>query len=346
MSTLHITRDGSVLRKVDERLKVTIEKETIIDVPLIKVDHVVVWGRVTVTPLTVRSLLEHGIEIVYLTTYGKYIGRLQPEFSKNSILRKAQYKASDDKGKTEAISKALVYGKLANIRTILLRAGRSHNPEDKVDEVGSNIAGVKIEEAIERIKVTIRKLKDAASVDEIRGHEGAGTAAYFGVFGELIKADGFSFDGRERRPPTDPVNALLSLGYVLLTSDMHTVCNIVGFDPYIGFLHSDKYGKPSLALDLVEEFRPVMVDSLVLSLINKKVIQIDDFEVELGKVYKLKDSAFKKFLQHYEEKKRAEIKHPLFDYKATYFKSFELQARLLGKFISGEIEEYIPFLIK
>lgn len=334
MSALHITRDGSVLRKVDERLKVTFEKETVIDVPLIKVDQVIIWGRVTVTPSTVRSLLEHGIEIIYLSAYGKYIGRVQPEFSKNSILRKAQYRASEDKEKVTSISKHLVYGKLANMRTILLRAERFNELEGK------------IEEAIERIRIGIRRLKDAASTDEVRGYEGAGTAAYFGVFGELIKADDFSFDGREKRPPTDPVNALLSLGYVLLTNDIHTACNIVGFDPYIGFLHTDKYGKPSLPLDLVEEFRPVIVDSLVLSLINKRVVQIDDFDVELGNVYKLKDGAFKKFLQHYEEKKRTEIKHPLFDYKATYMKSFELQARLLGKFISGEIEEYIPFLIK
>jgi CRISPR-associated protein Cas1 len=323
-----------VLRKVDERLKVTFEKETVIDVPLIKVDQVIVWGRVTVTPSTVKSLLEHGIEIIYLSTYGKYIGRVQPEFSKNSILRKAQYRASDDKEKSISISKHLVYGKLANMRTILLRAERF------------NGLGDKIEEAIERIRIGIRRLKDATSMDEVRGYEGAGTAAYFGVFGDLIKADDFSFDGREKRPPTDPINALLSLGYVLLTNDIHTACNVVGFDPYIGFLHTDKYGKPSLPLDLVEEFRPVIVDSLVISLINKRVIQIDDFDVELGNVYKLKDGAFKKFLQHYEEKKRTEIKHPLFDYKATYMKSFELQTRLLGKFISGEIEEYIPFLIK
>jgi CRISPR-associated protein Cas1 len=334
VSTLHITRDGSVLRKVDERLKVTFEKEAIIDVPLIKVDQVVIWGRVTVTPSTVKSLLEHGIEIVYLSAYGKYIGRVQPEFSKNSILRKAQYRASDDNKKAIAVGKSLVYGKLANMRTILLRAERF------------NGLGDRIEDAIERIRVAARKLKDATSMDEVRGYEGAGTAAYFDVFGELIKADGFSFDGREKRPPTDPINALLSLGYVLLTNDMHTACNIVGFDPYIGFLHADKYGKPSLALDLVEEFRPVIVDSLVLSLVNKRIIQVDDFDVELGNVYKLKDEAFKKFLQYYEEKKRTEIKHPLFDYKVTYVKSFELQARLLGKFISGEIEEYIPFLIK
>ena len=334
MSTLHITLDGAVLRKVDERLKVTLQKETIIDVPIIKVEQVIIWGRVTVTPLTVQSLLKNSIEIIYLSRYGKYIGRIHPEFSKNSILRKAQYKASDDKQKSISLCKSVVYGKLANMRTILLRADRFNGLEGKV------------EESIERIKASIRKLNSATSVDEARGHEGAGTAAYFSVFGELIKAEGFSFDGRERRPPTDPVNALLSLGYVLLTNDMHTACNIVGFDPYIGFLHADKYGKPSLALDLIEEFRPVIVDSLVLSLINKRVIQADDFDVELGKVYKLKDTAFKKFLQHYEEKKRTEIKHPLFEYKATYVKSFELQARLIGKFVSGEIEEYMPFLIK
>ncbi len=334
MSALHITRDGSVLRKVDERLKVTFEKETIIDVPLIKVDQVIVWGRVTVTPFTVKSLLEHGIEIVYLSAYGKYIGRVQPEFSKNSILRKAQYRASEDKEKTLSLGKSLVYGKLANMRTILLRAERFNGSGDRT------------ESAIQRIKSAARKLKDATSMDSVRGYEGEGTAAYFGVLGELIKSEGFGFDGREKRPPTDPINALLSLGYVLLTNDMHSACNIVGFDPYIGFLHTDKYGKPSLPLDLIEEFRPVIVDSLVLSLVNKRVIQTEDFSVELGNVYKLKDESFKKFLRYYEEKKRTEIKHPLFDYKVSYLRSFELQARLLGKFIVGEIEEYIPFLIK
>ena len=334
MSTLHITRDGSVLRKVDERLKVTFEKETIIDVPLIKIDQVVIWGRVTVTPSTVNSLLEHDVEIVYLSSYGKYIGRIQPEFSKNSILRKAQYRASEDNTILVSLCKNLVFGKLSNMRTILLRA-------DRFNELGE-----KIKEVIERIKILSKKLKNVNSVEEVRGYEGAGTAAYFSVFEELIKADGFYFDGREKRPPTDPLNALLSLGYVLLTNDVHTACNIVGFDPYIGFLHSDKYGKPSLPLDLVEEFRTVIVDSLVISLLNKRVVQADDFDVEIGNVYKLKDQSFKKFLQHYEEKKRTEIKHPLFNYKVTYVKSFELQARLLGKFVSGEIDEYIPFLIK
>lgn len=175
MSTLHITRDGAVLRKVDERLKVTFQKETIIDVPLIKVEQVVIWGRVTVTPSTVASLMKNKIEIVYLSFYGKYIGRIHPEFSKNSILRKAQYRASDDEEKTISLCKHLVYGKLANMRTILLRAERFSGLEGR------------IEEAAERIRVGIRKLKNAASVDEVRGHEGAGTAAYFGVFQELIK---------------------------------------------------------------------------------------------------------------------------------------------------------------
>lgn len=335
MSTLHVTRDGAVVRRVDERLKVTFEKETLIDIPIIKIDQVVIWGNITITAQTVKSLLERNIEIVYLSNHGRYIGRIQPEFSKNSILRKAQYRASENINTTIAISKSLVYGKLANARTLLLRAERINENEDE-----------NIKEAIERIKIIIRKLKYAESMEEIRGYEGAGTAAYFGVFSNLIKADEFKFEGREKRPPTDPVNALLSLGYVLLTNDMYSTCNTVGFDPYIGFLHSDRYGKPSLPLDLIEEFRPVIVDSLVLYLINKRIIQINDFDIELGNVYKLKEEAFKKFLQYYEERKRSEIKHPLFNYKATYIKCFELQARLLGKFITNKIEEYIPFLTK
>jgi len=158
--------------------------------------------------------------------------------------------------------------------------------------------------------------------------------------------DDFSFAKRVRRPPTDPTNSLLSFGYTLLANDLHAAANTVGFDPYIGFLHADRYGRPSLALDLMEEFRPIIVDSVVLTCLNKRILQRDDFDVGLGNVYTLKPEGKRKFLIQYEERKATEIMHPLFEYRATYQRCFELQARILAKYIQKEIEQYEPFVVR
>lgn len=341
MSTLYITQDGAVVRKTGERLKVTLKRETLLDVPLIKVDQVVMLGNVTVTSWALQSLLEQGIELVYLSSRGRYIGRFQAEFSKNSILRKAQYRAAMDELKTLKLATSFVAGKLLNMRAILQRASRYDRAE------GNGKPDPELQGAIDRLKKLSKQLpREDLDLSGLRGMEGAGTAIYFGKFNQLLKADGIEFPGRVRRPPTDPINAMLSFGYMLLYNDMYAACNIVGFDPYVGYLHSDKYGKPSLALDLVEEFRPVMIDSLVLSLINKRMIAKDDFEVGIGEVHRLKDGSLKTFLRAYEERKRSEIKHPTFGYNCTYMRCFELQARTLAKVLLGEVEEYVPFLIR
>lgn len=341
MSTVYITQDGAVVRKTGERLKVTLRRETLLDVPLIKVDQVVLLGNVNVTPWALQSLLEKGIEVTYLSSHGKYIGRFQAEFSKNSILRKAQYAAALDRSKTLKLATSFVAGKLLNMRAILQRAARYDRGE------GDKELDPELQGAIERLKKLSKQLsKENRDLDSVRGMEGVGTAIYFGQFNQLLKAKGIEFPGRVRRPPTDPINAMLSFGYMLLYNDLYAACNIVGLDPYAGYLHSDKYGKPSLALDLVEEFRPVMIDSLVLSLINKRMITKGDFDVGIGEVHRLKEGALKTFLRAYEEKKRTEIKHPTFSYRCTYMRCFELQARILAKVLLGEVEEYVPFLIR
>ncbi|MFQ5869759.1 MAG: type I-D CRISPR-associated endonuclease Cas1d [Candidatus Zixiibacteriota bacterium] len=333
MSTLYVSKEGAVVRVTGERVQVTLQRERLLDVPMIKVEQVVMLGRVSITSPALRTLMEHSIEVVYLSTYGKYLGRFQPALSKNLILRKAQFRASEDSARTTELAREFVRGKLLNMRTLLQRTAR----EDSVRE---------LEKAIDQIKALLKKLPQVDSVDEIRGLEGAGTAAYFGVFNQRIKAEGWSFKRRIRRPPTDPVNALLSFGYVLLTNDMMSACQVVGFDPYVGYLHADRYGKPALALDLMEEFRPVIVDSLVLTLINKRMMGPEDFEVHPGEVHRMKDRAKRTFLQAYEERKRMEIKHPVFGYKADYRRCFELQARILAKALRGEVPRYVPFLIK
>jgi CRISPR-associated protein Cas1 len=333
MSTLYVTQQDTVLRKTDERLKVTQKGETLLDVPMIKVSRVVLFGRVTVTAATLQSLMDHQTPVCYLSEHGRYIGRMEPALSKNALLRSAQYRAAFDPGVSIQVARQMVWGKLTNMRVLLQRANR-------------DMKAVPVTRAIDQMKTQITALDTAATLDQLRGFEGAGSATYFGVFNHLIKASGMPFVKRVRRPPTDPINALLSFGYALLANDIQSTVNAVGFDPYQGYLHVEHYGRPSLALDLMEEFRPVIVDSAVLTCVNKRIIGADDFAVELGRVHRLKDAARRKFWTQYEERKQTEIQHPVFEYKATYQRCFELQARLLGKRLKGEIEAYIPFVTR
>jgi CRISP-associated protein Cas1 len=333
MSVLYVTQQDAVLRKEDERLKVTLKGETLLDLPMIKVSQVVLLGRVTVTPHTVASLMERTVDVCYLSEHGRYVGKIEPAFSKNVWLRRAQYAAAFDRFHTVKIARQIVTGKLANMRSFLLRAER-------------NTDGLDVEAEADSIRRAEREAESADDLDVLRGHEGEGSAAYFRAFGNLVKADGFTFEKRVRRPPTDPVNSLLSFGYTLLANDLHSAASTVGFDPYIGFLHADRYGRPSLALDLMEEFRAIIVDSVALACMNKRVLQQEDFEVGLGNVYTLKPEARRTFLLQYEERKGTEIKHPLFEYRVTYQRCFELQARLLAKYLQKEVEAYEPFSIR
>lgn len=339
MATLYITTEDSVLRKVDERLKVTKDKQTLIDVPMLKISSVVLLGRVTVTAATVQALLEHGITLCYLTTWGRYLGHLQPPVNGNIILRRAQFRAADNAMMTTSIARAIVRGKLANMRTTLVRSRRAEE-----DETSQRFTV--LDDAVQRIKHAEGGLRSAETMDEIRGREGEGSAAYFSAFDHLIKQGGFSFQKRIKRPPRDPVNAMLSFGYTLLMYDLLSAANVVGLDPYVGFLHADRHGKPSVALDLMEEFRSIVVDSVVLTVINKRMITPDDFCEQLGGVVLMKEGARKTFLRQYEERKMTEFRHPIFGYKVSYLRAFELQARILAKVLTGELEKYVPLVVK
>lgn len=344
MSTLYVTTEDTVLRKADERLKVTRQKETLIDVPLLKVSSVVLFGRVSVTPDAMQSLLEHQIDLCFLTAFGKYIGRMQPPVSGNSLLRKAQFRAAESTSQCLQLSQGFIKGKLANMRVLLVRQAREE--QEGADRWRA------LDAAITRIKLAESSLARAQDVDQARGYEGEASAQYFGVFDHLIKQhgqhgqDGFRFEKRLKRPPTDPVNAMLSFGYALLANDLHSAINIVGLDPYVGYLHADRHGKPSLALDLMEEFRALVVDSVVLTMINKRMMTPDDFESQLGGVCRMTDAARRTFLRQYEERKLTEFRHPIFNYKMSYRQAFEMQTRILAKALKGEIEEYVPLLTK
>jgi len=338
MSTLYITTEDTVLRKADERLKVTKQKETLIDVPLLKVSSVVMFGRVSVTPDAMQSLLERQIDLCYLTAYGKYIGRMQPTLSGNILVRKAQFRAAESPHHCLKLSQGFIKGKLGNMRVQLVRQAR--------EEQEGSARWHALDGAITRIKLAEGALARAKDVAQSRGYEGEASASYFAVFDELIKQERFTFEKRLKRPPTDPVNAMLSFGYALLANDLHSAINIVGLDPYVGYLHADRHGKPSLALDLMEEFRALVVDSVVLTIINKRMVAPDDFDRQLGGICMMKEAARRTFLRQYEERKLTEFRHPIFNYKMTYRQSFEMQTRILAKTLKGEIEEYVPLLTK
>ena len=207
--------------------------------------------------------------------------------------------------------------------------------------------GLDLRAAIAKLEQAIAPINTTEKIDSLRGLEGAGSAAYFGSFAHLIRVKEFRFETRNRRPPTDPVNALLSFGYSLLANDVQSAVNIVGFDPYLGYLHVERYGRPSLALDLMEEFRPIVVDAMVLSVINRRVLTPDDFTTEpLSGAVSLSDEGRRSFLRAYEQKKQSEFKHPVMGRKCSYQEAFEIQARLLGKYLMGETDQYPPLILK
>jgi len=342
MGTLYITQDDAFIGKSDERLTVKANKQTLQDIPLIKLDGIVVLGRATVSPAVVIELLERKIPLSFLTYTGRYLGRLEPELTKNIFVRSAQWKASfgtaasgdTPSAQTSHLVQGFVRGKLKNYRNTLLRGQREHPDLD-------------FQKALTQLDQVIAPIDRTSLVDSLRGLEGAGSAAYFGQFDRLIRAEGFKFEARRRRPPTDPVNALLSLGYALLRHDVQSAVNIVGFDPYLGYLHTQRYGRPSLALDLMEEFRPLVVDAVVLSALNRKTIAPTDFTTEpLSNAVSLTPEGLRTFLRLYELKKQSKFTHPVLQTQCTYQESFEIQARLLAKYLMAETDKYPPLVLK
>jgi CRISPR-associated protein Cas1 len=334
MGTLYITQDDAFIGKTDERLTVKANKQTLQDIPLIKLDGVVVLGRATVSPAVVIELLERKIPLSFLTHMGRYLGRLEPELTKNIFVRSAQWKAISPSESASHIVQGFIRGKLKNYRNTLLRGQREY-PD------------LNFEKALTQLEQAIAPIDRTTSIDSLRGLEGSGSAAYFGCFNRLIRVDDFQFEARRRRPPTDPVNALLSLGYSLLRHDIQSAVNLIGFDPYLGYLHTQRYGRPSLALDLMEEFRPLVVDAVVLSAINRKAIAPADFITEpLSNAVSLTPDGLRIFLRLYELKKQSKFKHPVLQTQCTYQESFEIQARLLAKYLMAEIDKYPPLILK
>ncbi|MDY7019138.1 MAG: CRISPR-associated endonuclease Cas1 [Chloroflexota bacterium] len=333
MAVLYLTEQGATLKKKGDLFAISKDGQTLEEIPAIKVDQVIVFGNVNLTTPVIRYLLKQGIDCVFCSSYGRYHGRLFSTESKFGTLRQQQLQANSDPSRKLAIAKAVIEGKLLNQRTILLRYAR----ERKNNELSLSC---------EVIWQCIKKIEQLNDINSLLGLEGYASASYFQAFKLIIKND-FGFDGRARRPPPDPVNSLLSFGYTLLTYDIQSAVHAVGLDPFIGFLHSTQYSRPSLALDLVEEFRTVIVDSVVLKLINSQIMNEHDFNTsQKGKAVFLTQEGIKTFIHHYEGRVQTAVIHPADKIKVTYRRSFELQARHIERTILAKEPRYQPFLIK
>lgn len=334
LNTLYVTTQGSYLRAERETLSVCVEDDEKIKIPLHLLEGIVCFGRVGISPYLMHRCAERGIGISLLSERGRFLARIVGPTSGNVLLRREQYRRTDDSLASAEIARGIVAAKIISSRSVLERALRDH-PE---------AGGGDIKKASSSLKSCLRRLKESLPLDVVRGIEGEAAKAYFGVFDILIlTADGFIFEKRTRRPPTDPVNAVLSFVYTLLTHDVRSALEAVGLDPQVGYLHRERPGRPSLALDLVEEFRPYIADRLALTLVNRRQIRPAGFEVlETGAV-SADEQTRKTILNEYQERKNREIIHPFLNEKTTVGMLPHIQSLLMARFLRGDLEAYPPF---
>ncbi len=344
MSTLYVTEPGARIEKEYGRILVTKEDEVLLAVPLAQVSEIVLMGGVGVTTPALLTLLDNGAGLTLIGSGGKLRGRLIAAEARNLPLRHKQYARSTDPGFCLRVSRAIVDGKLKNCRTMMRRLLRGKRLGEETREAAVAASAVI---HVERITAALAQVSTARDLAELRGLEGSGSHAYFHVLKAALRQE-LTFEKRTRRPPKDPANALLSLAYTLLTNAVFTACEVAGLDPYDGFFHADKYGRPALALDLVEEFRPIVADSVVLTAVNNRMVDENDFEwsqEEQGGVY-LTHKSLRKFAALFGKRLNTQVYHPDAGRALTYQKVFEVQARRLRKCIEAGDPAYAPFLAK
>lgn len=340
LNTLYVTSEGAWLRKDGANLVVEVDGAETGRVPLHMLEGVVGFGRPGCSPVLMAACAEAGIALSLLEPNGRFLARVEGARSGNVLLRRAQHRASDDPAPQVPIVRGIVAGKAANQRQVLLRALRDHGPgmPDR--------ARAALEEAERRMGHAARRTLAVAEIDLLRGIEGEIAALYFGVFDHLIRRAEplLRFGGRSRRPPLDPVNALLSFLYAMLGHDCRAALEAHGLDPQIGFLHADRPGRAGLALDLMEELRPVLADRLALSLLNRGQLGPADFVVEEAGGVRLTDEARRTVLVAWQERKRDELRHPFLGEAVPLGLVAHLQAQLLARHLRGELDGYPPFL--
>lgn len=340
LNTLYVMTPNAYVHLENNTLRIDVEREKKLQVPLHHLGTVVCFGNIMISPALMHRCADEGINFVLLDSNGRFKARLEGAVSGNILLRLAQHRMTADEQFTLAIAKAVIAGKLRNCRQVLLRGAREASDEED-QRVLSKVA--------KSLTISIRNLSVASDLDVVRGIEGDAAKVYFSALPYLVRRDirtFFTMNGRSRRPPRDRFNALLSFLYSMVMNDCRSAIESVGLDPQLGFLHSVRPGRAALALDLMEEFRSILADRLALTLINRGQITARDLQEREGGAVYLQDDARKIVVTAYQERKQEEITHPLLDAKVPFGLLSQLQARFLSRTIRGEMEDYIPFLIR
>lgn len=340
LNTMYVSTEGAALRKDGENLVADVDGAEKARVPFHMISSVVVFGGIYISPPLMQACASSGITIVLLDRVGRFQARIEGPVSGNVLLRRAQYRASE---KPLEIVRSIVMGKIANQRSVLMRTMRDYGDEMSEDKCRPVAA------AINRMANVLRRAQLADnSPDRLRGSEGEAANLYFSVFDSLIRSPEpcMRWNARSRRPPLDPANALLSFLYTLLTHDCRSAAEAVGLDPAVGFLHRDRPGRPSLALDLMEELRPILADRLALSLINRRQLRESDFEARDGGAVSMTDAARKTVLAAWQERKKHEREHPFLAEKIPMGLVPYVQAQMLARHLRGDLDAYPPWLWK
>jgi len=340
LNTLYVMTPQSYVHLENGTVRIDVEREKRLQVPLHHLAGLVTFGNVMISPALIHRLGDEGKSLVLLDEHGRFKARLEGPVSGNILLRQAQHRAANDSKATLELARACVAGKLKNSRAILQRGAReAADPEEAVE----------LRRAADNLAASLRAAADANDLDELRGVEGEAARRYFAALNLIVKPQArqaFTLNGRTRRPPLDRFNALLSFLYALLMNDCRSALESVGLDPQLGYLHAVRPGRAALALDLQEEFRAVLADRLALTLINRGQLDADDFETREGGAVSLGDRGRRLVVTAWQERKKEEVTHPLLDTKLPIGLLPLVQARLLARAIRGDMPGYLPYLTK
>lgn len=339
LNTLYILSEDIYLSLDGENIVANRDKQVVARYPLHTLQSIVAFSYAGASPALMGACAERQIGLSFCTPRGRFLARVCGESSGNVLLRRTQYRTADNPAQCCRISRTMILGKLFNARWSIERTRRDHE---------LRVNSERLSAAARQIQALLPQVRDETSPEHLRGLEGVGASAYFGVFDEMILGDKetFSFAGRSRRPPLDAVNALLSFAYSLLARDCAAALENVGLDSYVGFLHRDRPGRESLALDLMEELRPCMADRFVLTLINTRKIKAADFLYEESGAVLLTEDGRKSFLKSWQEKKKETLTHPYLGEKLPWGMIPYIQALLLARHLRGDLDAYPPFLWK
>ncbi|MBU2444378.1 MAG: type I-C CRISPR-associated endonuclease Cas1c [Bacteroidetes bacterium] len=338
LNTLYITSDDAYVRKERETFVVEVNNEKVFQAPIHSIENIVCFGFKALSPALMAFCAENNVGISYLSENGKFLARVYGAQKGNVLLRKAQYDLADNELHSLSIARPIIAAKVTNYRHLLLRHQRNH-PDNCSESVFL---------AAETMGRRLTNIQAVESLDELRGYEGECATLYFGVLSSLITSqqEDFTFSKRTKRPPLDPANALLSFLYAIIANDVRSAVETTGLDPQVGFLHQIRSGRPSLALDIMEEFRAYLGDRIMLNLINLKQVTKKDFDIRESGEVRMSDEARKTLLSAYQKRKQEEITHPFLGEKMTIGLLPHIQAQLLARYIRGDIEEYPPFYLR